>query len=330
MSQRPLGKTSILLNPIGLGCMALTDIYGVADLQKNKETLRCAFELGVNHFDTADVYGDGSNEKLLGEEFAGLQGRVFIATKFGLVRDPKTGAFSGVNNEKGYAKKACITSLKRLNRETIDLFYLHRYADTRPLEDLVDEMSALVDEGKVRFLGLSGVTAEQLRKACQVAPISAVQVEYSLWSREPERELLPACEELGVSLIAYSPLGRGFLTGKLTREQLTSSDYRSTLPRFSEENFEANQVLTTLWNEAAQTRGCTAAQLALAWLLAQSPNVHVIPGTKQVRYLEENLKAQDIQLTEQDKTELNQLLQSVHIQGQRYPEALMKLFKFKE
>lgn len=330
MKIRQISTTGLAISGIGLGCMELTGFYGQVDVAESEATLRRAVALGVTHFDTANVYGDGRNEELVGRVLNPYRQQIKIATKFGLIRN-KAGDLSEVNGRPEYVRSCCDESLSRLKIEQIDLYYLHRIDPNIPIEETVSAMADLVQAGKVKYLGLSGSSTEQLKRAHKIHPITAVQVEYSLWSREPEQELLIACEELGVGLVAYSPLGRGFLTGKIRSiEQLPANDPRRKLPRFSEEYFNANLKITDIVIEFAKQKGCTPAQLALAWLLAKSPRVAIIPGTRHSKNLEDNVNADRIDLTVTDMEKLNSLIPPGMALGGRYPEHLMKLFNFKE
>jgi aryl-alcohol dehydrogenase-like predicted oxidoreductase len=322
MKKRKVGK-SLEVSAIGLGCMGMSEFYGETDETESLETLKRAFDLGLNFFDTADMYGPFTNEELLGKFIKGIRGEVVIATKFGIERDPNDWTKRGINGRPDYVRKAAEASLKRLDIDEIDLYYQHRVDPDVPIEDTVGEMSRLVDEGKVRFLGLSEASAETLRRAYEVHPISALQSEYSIWSRDVEGEIIDTCGELGVTLVAYSPLGRGFLAGQFKRrEDLTDDDYRHTTPRFQGENFDKNIALAKKVEEMANERNCTSAQLSLAWVLAKDDNIVPIPGTKKVKRVEENVRAVDVILTENDLMELDELSESVS--GTRYPAEYMQ------
>jgi aryl-alcohol dehydrogenase-like predicted oxidoreductase len=295
-----LGHSSLQINRIGLGCMGMSEFYGTFNEQESIHTLHQAIELGVNFFDTADMYGSGANEELLGSAFKGRWEEVILATKFGVVRGPK-GEFLGLNGKPEYIRQACEQSLQRLGIEAIDLYYMHRQDPEVPIEDIVGTMSDLVREGKVKHLGLSEVAPETLRQAHAVHPISALQTEYSLWSREPEQALFPVCQELGITFVAYSPLGRGFLTGAIkSRADLEEGDFRLSNPRFTEEAIAENLKFVEIVDQLAKTKGVTKAQIALAWILSQNDKITTIPGTRKVHRLQENLGALDVELTEAD------------------------------
>jgi aryl-alcohol dehydrogenase-like predicted oxidoreductase len=330
MKTRQISNTGFEVTGIGLGCMGLSGFYGAVEANEAEATLLHAVELGVTHFDTADVYGDGHNEELIGRVLKPYRNKVKVATKFGLIRN-KEGQLSEVNGHPDYVKACCDKSLSRLNLEQIDLYYLHRIDPKVPIEETVAAMAELVKKGKIQFIGLSGSSVEQLKRAHQVHPITAVQVEYSLWSREPEQELLTACEELGIGLVAYSPLGRGFLSGKIRSiDQLPANDPRRKLPRFTQEFFNENLKIADVVIEFAKQKGCTPAQVALAWLLAKSSRIAIIPGTRKRKNLEENVNADKVILTKLELEELNNLIPPGMALGGRYPEHLMKLFNFKE
>ena len=307
---------------IGLGCMGMSEFYGPSDNADSLRTLNRAVDLGVTFLDTADMYGSGANEELLGE-FIKDRGRdaISIATKFGLVRDGFDYApdgHGGVSNDPAYARAACEASLKRLGTDYIDLYYIHRIEPGRPIEDVMGTLSDLVAEGKIGHIGLSEVSRETLRRAHAVHPITAVQSEYSLWSREPEAEIFDLCEELGIGFVAYSPLGRGFLTGALSVNKLASDDWRLTNPRFTDEAIENNTRLSTFVVETARQKGCTPAQLLLAWVLAKRPYIVPIPGTKRISYLEDNVGAADISLTEKEIETLESVIPLGAATGDRY------------
>src|SRR5208283_5133849 len=291
MQKRRLGRNGPEVSAIGLGCMGMSDFYAGGEEAESIATIRHALDCGVSFLDTADMYGVGENEKLIGRAIAKRRGEVFLATKFGNVRAPD-GAFLGVDGRPDYVRASCDASLRRLGVETIDLYYQHRVDPNTPIEETVGAMADLVRAGKVRYLGLSEAEPATLRKACAVHPIAALQTEYSLWSREPEQEILAACRELGVGFVPYSPLGRGFLTGrfKSTRD-LPQDDYRRQTPRFQGENFEKNLALLDRVEAFAREKRCTPAQLALAWVLAQGEDIVPIPGTKRRKYFDENLGA---------------------------------------
>jgi len=319
-----LGKNGPNVSRIGLGCMGMSEFYGRADEAESLRVFDRALELGLNFLDTADVYGPHKNEELVGKALRGRRDRVVLATKFGIVRDPNDPMKRGICGRPDYVKSCCDASLKRLGVDTIDLYYQHRVDVETPIEETVGAMAELVQQGKVRYLGLSEAGPQTLRRACEVHPIAALQTEYSLWSRDPEAEILATCRELGIGFVAYSPLGRGFLTGQIKRfEDLATDDWRRFAPWFQGENFEKNLELVTHLEELANDKDCTPAQLALAWVLAQGEDIVPIPGTKRVQYLEDNIAAADVKLTERELAELNTELSGVT--GTRYPEAMMKL-----
>ena len=322
--RRALGRTGVDVFPLGLGCMGMSEFYGSRDDAESTATLDRALELGVEHFDTADVYGYGDNEVLVGAFVRRHRSKVLLATKFGILRDRDDPRKRGVNGRPEYVRAACDASLKRLGLDTIDLHYQHRVDPSVPIEDTVGAMAELVKQGKVRWLGLSEAAPETVRRAAKVHPISALQTEYSLWSREPEDELLPLCRELGITFVPYSPLGRGFLTGQFkTPEDFPKDDYRRHSPRFQGENFTRNLRLVDAVRALAERKGCTPAQLALAWVLAKDPACVPIPGTKRRVALEENLGALKVSLTAADLAELDQIAPRGVAAGDRYPTAMM-------
>ena len=319
-----LGNSDLDVSVLGLGCMGMSEFYGTADEAESVRVLHRALELGMNFFDTADMYGPFRNEELLSRALGGRRDQAVIATKFGVVRD-REGGFGGINGSPEYVRKACEGSLRRLGVDTIDLYYQHRVDPATPIEDTVGAMSRLVEEGKIRFLGLSEASPGTIRRACEVHPITALQTEYSLWSRDPEDELLATCEELGVGFVAYSPLGRGFLSGRYrSLEDLDKEDWRRMNPRFEGENFQKNLDLVDKVREIAQARDVTPSQLALAWLLSRE-NVTPIPGTTRVERLEENLASADITLSNEELAAIEAVAPKGVAAGTRYPEASMQV-----
>jgi len=325
MQQRKLGHSPLTVSALGLGCMGMSEFYGPQSEEESVATIHRALDLEVNLLDTADVYGRGENEKLVGQAIKGRRGQAVVATKFGNVRDAE-GRFLGINGRPEYIRQACDASLRRLQIDTIDLYYQHRVDRNVPIEETVGAMSRLVEEGKVRFLGLSEAAPATIRRAHRTHPISALQTEYSLWSRDPEDELLPVCVELGITFVAYSPLGRGFLTGRFKRfEDLAADDWRRNSPRFQGENFARNLELVRRVERMAAKKGAQASQLALAWVLAQGDGIIPIPGTANRAHLEENLAALDLSLAADELKELHEAAPVGSAAGARYAEGGMNV-----
>lgn len=321
METRKIGKSDLEVFPIGLGTMGMSEFYGETNEKQSIATIHKALDIGVNFFDTADMYGSGHNEQLVGKALKGKFDQVVLATKFGILRG-ENGERMGVSGKPDYVKQACEASLKRLGTDVIDLYYLHRVDPQTPIEDTVGAMAELVKEGKVKYIGLSEVKGSTLKTAYDVHPITAVQSEYSIWTRDIEEANLNECRELGVSTVAYSPLGRGILTGKF--DQINDdNDFRKYLPRMSKENFETNKKIVDRIEEIAKSKNIKASQLALAWVLARGEDIIPIPGTKREKYLLENVEAANVQITEDEMNELNKL--SDLVVGTRYPEEAMGL-----
>ena len=324
MKTRKLGTQGPVVSTLGLGCMGMSEFYGASDEAESIATIDRALSLGVNFLDTADMYGVGKNEELVGRAIRGRRDQVILATKFGNVRGAN-GEFLGVNGRPEYVTRACEASLKRLGVEHIDLYYQHRVDPNTPIEDTVGAMADLVQKGKVRFLGLSEAAPATIRRACKVHPITALQTEYSLWSRDPEGEILQTCRQLGIGFVAYSPLGRGFLTGRFKApEDIPVDDWRRRHPRFEGENFARNLHLAATVKQIAEEIACTPAQLALAWVLAQGQEIVPIPGTKHIRYLEENVGALKVSLTDEQLRRLDAAFPVGVPAGARYHEQGMR------
>lgn len=325
MITKPLGSQGLTASQLGLGCMGMSEFYGERNDDESIQTIHRAYDLGITFFDTADMYGPYINEELVGKAIKGFRDKVTIATKFGIVRDPANPDVRGVNGKPDYVMSSCEGSLKRLDTDHIDLYYIHRKDANTPIEETVGAMAELVKQGKIRGIGLSEVNSDTLRKAHAVHPVTALQSEYSLWSRDPEDNILDTCKELGIAFVAYSPLGRGFLTGQIkTFDDLDEKDYRRFSPRFQGENFNKNLELVEKIEAIAAAKGCTSSQLALAWVLAQGDFIFPIPGTKRIKYLEENIGALEIKLSADELKEIDAIAPKNIAAGDRYPEAMMK------
>jgi len=322
MQYRRLGKSSLVVSAIGLGCMGMSQSYGTPDDQESTATIHHAIDRGITMLDTADMYGGGTNEELVGRAIAKRRNEVIVATKFGNMRQPD-GRFLGANGKPEYVQAACEASLQRLKISTIDLFYLHRVDTSVPIEETVGAMARLIEQGKVRYLGLSEAGAKTIRRAHATYPIAALQSEYSIWTRDPEGEILSACRELGIGLVPYSPLGRGILTGQVKSADFGPKDFRRISPRFQGENFNKNLELVQRIERIAAEKNCTPAQLALAWVLAQGDDIVPIPGTKRRTYLDQNLGALDVKLTPTDLKRIDELAPRGAAVGARYPEEYM-------
>ncbi len=321
-----LGNSNLSISRLGLGCMGMSEFYGITDDNESIKTIQRAYELGVNHFDTADSYGIGHNEKLLAKAIKGFdRDKIVVATKCGFVRRVEDTGFFETNSTPEYIKKCCEDSLKRLNLDYIDLFYLHRVNPSTPVEASMQALSDLVREGKIRNIGLSEVSAKTIAKAHQIHPLSAVQSEYSLWTREQEQEIIPLCKSLGISFVAFSPTGRGFFTGKLkTLDTLEATDSRRLFPRFEPENMNNNQFIVTILEDMAKSKGCTPVQIALAWILARDEHVLAIPGTRKISHLEENVNAINVVLSESELAYLDNKIPCNSASGFRMPENFIK------
>ena len=324
MKTKPLGTDGMKASELGLGCMGMSEFYGQRNDDESIRVIQRAFELGINFFDTADMYGPFTNELLVGKAIKPFRNKIHLATKFGIVRDPNDPSRRGISGKPEYVRSSCEASLKRLGVDVIDLYYLHRKDPDTPIEETVEAMAKLKKEGKIKGIGLSEVSVDTLRRAHAVHPITALQSEYSLWTRDPEEGILQTCRELGIAFVAYSPLGRGFLTGQIKKiEDFEEGDYRRFSPRFQGENFTKNLELVKKIGELAKEKGCTPAQLALAWVLAQGKFIFPIPGTKHIRYLEENLGAINVQLSQNELEEIERIAPKDVASGSRYPEQAM-------
>lgn len=324
MKTKPLGSQGLHTSAMGIGCMGMSEFYGETNDAESLKTLDRAFELGIRFWDTANAYGPYKNEILVGKAMQGKRKEITLATKFGIVRDPENPLKRGYNGRPEYVKSSCEESLKRLNTDYIDLYYLHRVDPDTPIEETVGAMHDLVKAGKIRAIGLSEVAPATLRRAHATAPVTAVQTEYSLWTRDPEDGVLETCRNLGIGFVAYSPLGRGFLSGQIKNfEDLAPDDFRRKSPRFQGENFTKNLELVSKIEQLAREKGCTPSQLALAWVLAQGEDIFPIPGTKRVKYLEENAAAVDVSLSDGDLAAIDQIAPKNVAAGLRYPEAVM-------
>jgi aryl-alcohol dehydrogenase-like predicted oxidoreductase len=324
LKQRKLGTDGPLVSEQGLGCMGMSEFYGPRNDDESTKVIRRAYEMGVNLFDTSDMYGVGHNEILVGKAIKGFRERIVLATKFGYLRGPN-GERLGINGRPEYVQQACDASLKRLNEEIIDLYYYHRVDTTVPIEETVGAMTRLIEQGKVRWIALSEAAPATIRRAAKIHPITALQTEYSLWERGVEAEILPTVRELGIGFVSYSPLGRGFLTGAIKESKFGEGDYRGGFPRFTPENIQHNLDWFKRLEAIAAEKRCRPSQLAIAWVLAQGKDIVTIPGTKRIKYLEENLAAEEVELSREELRRINESAPAGEIQGTRYFEEGMKL-----